>query len=64
MHKFKRKEMIEFFRISVFQVRSHSDADILETAGKVAATTGSKKAALQKLMSFKMIKLGYPMYKR
>ena len=56
--------MIDFFRISVFQMRSHSDADMLETAGKASATTGSKKAALQSLMSFKMIKLGYPMYKR
>ena len=56
--------MVDFLRISVFQVRSQSDADMLETTGKVAATTGSKKAALQKLMFFKMIKLGYPMYKR
>ena len=45
-------------------MRSHSDTDMLETAGKTAATTGSKKAALQKHISFKMIKLGYPMYKR
>jgi hypothetical protein len=37
---------------------------MLETAGKTLASTGSRKAALQKLISFKMIKLDYPMYKR
>lgn len=49
--------------LQLFLVRSHSDADMLDTAGTsaVAASTGSKKATLQKLMSFDMMEPGYPM---
>ena len=34
---------------------------MLDTAGRVAASTKSKKATLLKLMSFKMVDLGYLM---
>ena len=48
---------------SVFLVRSNSAADMLDTAGPAAAaaSTGAKKATLQKLMSFDMMEPGYPM---
>ena len=45
-------------------MRSNSDAEMLDTAGPAAvaaASTGSKKATLQKLMSFDMMEPGYPM---
>ena len=49
---------------SVFLVRSNSAADTLDTSGQAAAaaaSTGAKKATLQKLMSFDMMEPGYPM---
>ena len=44
-------------------MRSHSDTDMLDTTGTAAAWTGSKKDTLEKLISFKMMELCYPMDK-
>ena len=42
-------------------MRSNSAVDTLDTAGQgSAASTGAKKATLQKLMSFDMMEPGYP----
>jgi len=48
--------------LQLFLVRSNSAADTPDTAGLAsAASTGAKKATLQKLMSFDMMEPGYPM---